>query len=269
MKRKMLVAALFAAILPLTSARGQENEDGTVFGTRVSAEADYKITKGLHLYANEELRFGGDFSFDRSYTGAGLSYKICSWLKSDIEYNAIAVAKTTDGGIGYTDWRHRGTVGLMASLKYGPWRFSVREKVQGTYRTKDINEFQKTRFLLESRTRLKVAYKFYSAPFEPYALCEMKVALNGPKWSAESFDTDLFDRAVWEGHNDVYVNRWRAEAGVEWLLDARSAIKFYCLYDRCMDREIDSNKEGTALKVPSVTLKSDRINVGVGYVFSF
>ena len=36
-----------------------------------------------------------------------------------------------------------------------------------------------------------------------------------------------------------------------------------------MDREIDSNKEGTALKVPSVTLKSDRINVGVGYVFSF
>lgn len=272
----LICPALFAMPVELHA----DDDDSDAFGTRVSAEAEYRIMNGMDLSVSEELRFlGGSRFFDRSYSQVGLTYRFCDYFKAGVSYTAIAVNKdkivlTDDGEAteNWIEWRHRVSADLIGSFKAGQWKLSLRERFQGTYRMSDLNNFQQPQMGWVLRSRLKVAYEFRSVPLEPYAYFEPRLALNGAKWSEESIGENYED-AEFLGHKDVYVSRYRGAAGLEWQLDRRSSIDFYVLYDSLYDKEIDARKEGSKkgvqLKAPITGVSSDRVSVGIGYKYSF
>lgn len=272
----MLCSALFAIPVEVHA----DDDDSDAFGTRVSAEGEYSIINGLDLSVSQELRFfGGARFFDRSYSQVGLSYRFCDYFKAGVSYTAIAVNKDKDvltesgeESVNWAEWRHRVSADLTASVKAGQWKFSLRERFQGTYRMSDLNNYQQPQMGWVLRSRLKVAYEFRSVPLEPYAYFEPRLALNGAKWSEEGIGENYED-AEFLGHKDVYVSRYRGAAGLEWQLDKRSSIDFYVLYDSLYDKEIDARKEGSKkgvqLKAPITGVSSDRVSVGIGYKYSF
>lgn len=265
-------------LFPLTLAA--DGDDSDSFSTRISVEADYKVMRGLHIYASEELRLGGRDIMDRSYTELGASYKIDSHLKVALSYTAIAVYKseTTELENGmelsryWYDWRHRISADITGSVKVGQWRLSMRERIQGTYKTRELNNYQQPQTAWVLRSRFKVSYIFRSAPFEPYACFEPRLLLNGARWSDAGM-SPLYEESVFIGHNDVYFNRLRGAAGVEWKLNSRHSLDFYGIFDYLRDKEIDARKEGsskgTTLKSSIVWQTGCRLSIGVGYKFSF
>lgn len=271
-----LLVALFAAPLALHA----DEDDSDSFGIRLSGEADYKIKKGMHVNVSEELRFlGGSNLLDRSYTEVGFSYKFFDIFKAGISYTAIGVHKsettmpdTEEITTHWVEWRHRISGDLSATFKAGQWRFSLRERIQGTYKMRELNNYQQPQMRWVLRSRLKVSYKFRSVPFEPYAYFEPRLYLNGAEWSEESLGKD-FENAEFLGHKDMYFNRYRGAAGLEWKLTRRNSIDFYLLYDHLYDKNIDARKEGSnkgvILKNPVTGYSSNRISVGVSYKFSF
>lgn len=281
MKKKFLtILTLMAALFAVPFSAHADEDDSDSFGVRLSGEADYKIMKGMHVNVSEELRFlGGTHLLDRSYTQVGFSYKFCDYLKAGVSYTAIAVHKsettmpdTEEITTHWIEWRHRVSGDIMASFKTGQWKFSLRERVQGTYKMRDLNNYQQPQMSWVLRSRLKVAYEFRTVPLEPYAYFEPRLLLNGSKWSEESLGTD-FKNAEFLGHKDVYVNRYRGAAGLEWKLNRRNSLDFYLLYDNLYDKEIDAKKEGSKkgvmLKAPVTGYSSNRVSVGVAYKFSF
>ena len=96
---KNLIVISFAALLALpTFVLAQDAiDDGTDFGGRISAEADKKLAKGLHAFANGEVRFNDNFgSFYRYQGTAGVSYKVNDYLKTALSYTLIENKKTKD-----------------------------------------------------------------------------------------------------------------------------------------------------------------------------
>ena len=60
------------------------------FGGRVSISVDKKITKGLHVSLEEEVRFDNNFgSLDRLQTTLALSYKVHPNIKLGLGYALI------------------------------------------------------------------------------------------------------------------------------------------------------------------------------------
>ena len=275
-----MAAALCAALFAAPVTMHADDDDSDAFGARVSAEVDYKIMKGMHVSVSEEVRFlGGSDIFDRSYSQVGFTYKICDYLKAGVSYTAVAVQKTkvempdTEEIVtNWTEWRHRVSGDLTASYKVGQWKFSLRERVQGTYKMRELNNYQQPQMGWVLRSRLKVAYEFRSVPLEPYAYFEPRLVLNGAKWGEESTG-DNYKDADFLGHKDVYMNRYRGAAGLEWTLDKRNSIDFYVLYDSLYDKEIDARKEdskkGVQLKAPITGVSAQRVSVGIGYKYSF
>lgn len=278
MKRNIVirVLALSCAMLAADVALHAAGED-EILGARITAEVDYRVTRGLHLFATEELRLGGRDIMDRFYTEAGVSYKITDFLKASLSYTAIGVYKseTTETPEAiyirrWYEWRHRVTGDLTASFKVGQWKFSIRERVQGTYRDAEINNYQRPQTSWVLRSRFKASYGFRSVPLEPYAYVEPRIMLNGARWSAEGAG---YESAEFLGHDDVYFNRLRGVVGVGWRLDARNVLDFYILYEHELEKDIDARKEGSdkgvGLKVPVVMISSDKVALGVGYKYSF
>lgn len=250
MKKILLIVALLAVGL---SAVAQDQ-----FGTRYSAGINYKVFKGFHLTASEEVRLGSDFSFDRSYSNLGVSYKINDYLKTALDYDAIAVNKTSG-----LDWRHRVSLGVSESLSWNEFKFSLKETFQATYRVKDINTLQNPRTKLVFKTRAKVSYKPFHSRFTPYAQAELKLVLNGANWVTENGSTYTFD-----GHNDLYVNRIRFQGGTQYNFDKQNALEFFLLYDYLIDKDIDASRSKGTLKSITIT-QYPFFGLGLGYTFSF
>lgn len=272
--------ALFVALFVAPITLHADEDDSDAFGVRFSGEADYRIMDGMHVNVSEELRFlGGAGLFDRSYTQVGFSYKFFDFLKAGVSYTAIAVHKsdttildTEETTVHLLEWRHRVSGDLSATIKAGQWRFSIRERIQGTYRMCELNNYQQPQMSWVLRSRLKVAYKFRSVPLEPYAYLEPRLCLNGAKWSVESLGDD-YKEADFLGHKDVYFNRYRGAIGLEWQLTKRNFLDFYLLYDHLYDKNIDAKKEGSKkgimLKTPITDYSTNRVSLGVSYKFSF
>lgn len=266
---KKLIVISFAALLALpTFVLAQDAiDDGTDFGGRISAEADKKLAKGLHAFANGEVRFNDNFgSFYRYQGTAGVSYKVNDYLKTALSYTLIENKKTKDS----TDvWktRHRLTFDITGSYRIGDFKLSLRERLQLT--CKDVNnKYQDVAKGLTLRSRLMVQYKGLS-DWTPYAYVDVRNTLNAPKWKYTFDDVKgIYSDCSWEGYKDVYINRVRLSLGAEWELSKQHSFDFFCLYDFCNEKDIDSNKKGN--KLHSVFKhKSQNISLGVGYKFSF
>jgi len=234
-------------------------------GGRLTAEIDKKLARGLHVYGNGEFRFDEDFSNLGRYQGTlGVSYKVNSYLKTGVSYTLIQKKNSSD------EWgtRNRFTFDVTGSYRMGDFKLSLRERVQVTHRNGSVNEYQNNKNGWVLRSRLMLQYKRI-ATWTPYAYAEIRNTLNAPEWTADYDETTkLYSNINFEGNKDLYINRVRGALGAEWEPSKRHSFDFYALYDYCYDKEIDTNKEGTKLKL-LVYEKSYNISLCIGYKFSF
>ena len=224
------------------------------FGARVSAGIDKRITKGFHISLNEEVRFDNNFrSFDRLQTELGLSYKVNPYLKFGLGYLFIAPYSSSKSA--FKNLRHRLYADVRGTVHAGRWAFSLRERIQWTYRQGDFNEFQYPRNAFTLKSRLKVKYNARIA--SPYLYFEQRNFLNAPtihaNFDGTNYLTDegaVSDEPGWflGGFKDGYVNRYRSCLGVDLRLSQHNKLNVYFLGDWVVDKVVDANSAGTKLK---------------------
>jgi len=265
----MKIKYLFAVILCLASglswAQGTVNALENDFATRTSIAVDKKLAKGFHLEAEYQLRTENALTkIDRHQVSLGLSYKFNNWLKGGLEYTFYDRYGTSAG------WqpRHRISPSLTVGYRIGDWRFSLREMLQLTHKTEDLNVYQEARNGLALKSRFKVQYKGFEK-LEPYAFVELKATLNDPACTATWNSTSQkYTSYSFNGYTDAYFSRYRGGLGVDWELSKKHILSFYGLLDYCYDKDVDTNAEGTKLK--SLTYdQTIRSTIGVGYTFKF
>ena len=264
MKKLIIISLAAMMALPMAVHADDVIDDGTDFGGRFSAEIDKKLAKGLHTFANGEVRFNDNFSNFWRYQGtAGVSYKVNNYLKTALSYTFIERKNASD------EWkiRHRFTFDITGSYRVGDFKLSLRERLQLT--NKDVNnKYQDVKNGLTLRSRLMVQYKAFDA-LTPYAYVDVRNTLNAPKWKYEFDDIrGIYADCSWEGYKDVYINRVRLGLGAEWELSKQHSFDFFALYDFCNEKDIDSNKKGTKLHYVANHHSQD-ISLGIGYKFSF
>lgn len=260
--KKTLILCLMS-LMGLTGAlRAQTDvELDPETGGRLSLKLNKKLSKGLHLTLEEEVRMDNNFSsLNRFHTTLGLTYKVLPDLKVGISYALINPYSASDAA--FKSSRHR--LQLEASYTYplGDWNLSLKECFHATYRTGEMNEYQNPRTALVLKSRLKLTYKGWRR-WEPYGYVEMRNTLNAPvvkaNWDGTHYVTDGGSQsgaAGWflDGFNGWYVNRWRGALGVEYRLSKASRVEMSLMVDWVTDKEVDANAEGTKLK--SYTVES-------------
>ena len=259
--RNFVPAFLLLLALPVgLKAQGTASELESDLRARLGVKVDHKISKGFHLNAEGELRMK-DGQLGRYQAGAGLSYKLSPYFKVGAGCLFINNKNSSD------EWkqRYRVYVDLTGTYRSGDWRFALRERLQMTHR--DVgNKTQTTPNALALKSRFKVSYKGFRS-VEPYALAELRLALNDPSCTA-TWNGGSYTDYTFGGYDDVYLNRYRGGFGLEWNLDRQNAIDIYGLLDYCYDKNIDTDKTRTILK----SLTYDRTLsgiLGVGYKLSF
>ena len=243
---------------------------------RVSLRVDKKITKGLHIALEEEVRFDNNFgSLDRLQTTLALNYKVHPNIKLGLGYALINGYGTKSES--FKNPRHRFLADATGTLHLGNWNLSLKERFQVTRRTGDFNVYQNPQNALTLKSRLKAQYKGFGK-VQPYTYFEVRNYLNAPVIEA-AYDGSVYvslddfseeGEAGWflTGFNGGYVNRLRGALGAEIRLDKRNTLDFYLLGDYVMDKEVDANAEGTKLK--SYTKETGfRGWIGAGYEFAF
>lgn len=254
--KRLLFAALLA-VIPICQAFA--DDDPEQFGTRYSAQANWKVAQGIHLKASEEVRLGPAFNFDKTTTTLAGSYKINNFMKVGLAYSAIGVSKSS--GLG---WRHRAALSLTESYKWDQFHFSFKETFQATYRVKEnLNTYQTPRTKLMFKTRARASYKPIHSRFTPYAEAELRFLLNGANWVSDDDITFSFD-----GHNDFYMSRLRLQAGTEYRFNLQHAVELFLHYDYIIDKDIDYSR--TLGQLQTITISQyPYLGLGVGYLFSF
>ena len=254
MKTRTLLLSALAALPVLCRAQGAQSALETDFSTRTSIAVDKRLSKGLHLEAEYELRTENALSkIDRHQASLGLSYKFTDWLKGGLSYTFFDRYGATAG------WepRHRLSGSLTFGYRAGDWRFSLRGMAQLTHKTEDLNVWQETRNQVTLKSRFKVQYKGFSN-LEPYGLLDLKTLLNDPLYSSGSF----------AGYTHAYITRYRGGLGLEWKFSPQHALNVYGLLDYNYTVDIDANRAGTMLKGVG-TGRVLNTTLGVGYTFSF
>lgn len=201
------------------------------FGVWTSIEASTKLNKQLELSLEGEYRTQSNSSLtERIATGISLSYKNkkVPFLKADVGYSVMSMyglgettikyEKNDEGGYEYDDdgnlipkhknvdspyWytRHRATASLTGSVKWGRFKFSLRERYQFTHRMRSYCDRERYYYFSEFkqwdyedpnfespeetvdpkkaksdhklRSRLSVSYDIKKSPWEPFAEVEV------------------------------------------------------------------------------------------------
>lgn len=92
--------------------------------------------------------------------------------------------------------------------------------------------------------------------------------LNGAKWDAKSVSDD-FILSGYEGFSDVYMNRLRTQAGVNYDLSDRHSIEVYGIYDYLRDKDIKASEELSRLENRIFMDLSRKFIFGLSYKFTF
>lgn len=257
-------------LLALTIPSGAFAQTAMEWGARASVEANYKISKGVHIYAEEELRTAAT-SLDNLRTTLGFTYKPAKAIKLGVGYTLINTRDNTVGS--FKSPRHRFFADITGNLQLGYFQFSLKERFQYTRRTGSFNVYQNTPDALALKSKFTIKYKgFYVA--EPYASFELRTALNEPwgttsgeaKWNSSG--TKTYYDYTHSGYTHVYNNRYRGEVGVSLNFSKRHELKPYVLIDYNDKYELDTNAEGTKL-FSAQYVPSFMLSLGLSYVFSF
>lgn len=270
---KKIVLLLSLAFLP-----GAAFAQSTTVAARTSVGAEYKIVKGLHLKAEEELRIDDGFSSLASLrTTLGISYKPIEYVKVGAGYTLISPWKNSTNA--FNAPRHRAYGEVTGYLTFGDVQLSLKEKLQYTHRTFVSNVYQTNPNALTLKSRLKVAYKGWKV-VTPSLGFEMRTALNEP-WgytsgsvkTTKNSKRDYYD-FTFSGYNHVYNNRYRGEVAADIRLAKHHHLIPYVLLDYCNDYEIDTNgsdnwaDDGVRL-FSAEYVNAFRVSVCLAYEFHF
>lgn len=199
------------------------------FGVWTSIEASTEINKSLELSLEGEYRTQHNSSQpERIATGIGLSYKNkkVPFLKADVGYSVMSMYNLYETSVKYQTnddgnlipkhvnvdapyWytRHRITASFTGSVKWGRFKFSLRERYQFTHRMRSycdrerwyydsyhaiagtpeyyiddnpesedysyMTDEKKSKSDHKLRSRLAVSYDIKKCPFEPFAEVEV------------------------------------------------------------------------------------------------
>lgn len=261
------IALTLALLLPLAAAAQTE----TGGGARMAVGAEYKITKGLHVSLQEELRMSGAFqSLDRLYTTVGLDYKPAKYVKLGVGYVLINPYDAIERS--FKPARHRFYFDAGAHFTANYFSFSVRERLQLTHRTGSVNVYQTNPNALVLKTRFGVEYKGWTY-FEPGVFFEMRTALNEPmgeisgEMKTKADGTTYYDYTP-GGYTHVYNNRYRFIFRTDIKLSKHHVLRPYAFFDICKPYVIDTNAEGTRLFSAAYQKRFDVI-IGINYTFKF
>ena len=274
MKTRIII--LLGLFIPVLASAQTDVALDPEFGGRISVSVDKRITQGLHVSLEEEVRFDNNFSsLDRLQTTVGLNYKVHPNIKLGLGYALINGYGANSES--FKNPRHRLMADVTGTLHLGQWNISLKERFQVTRRTGDYNIYQNPKNALTLKSRLTARYKGFGA-VQPYAYFEVRNYLNAPVIEAAFDGTNYYTldgysetgEPGWflKGFNGGYVNRLRGSIGVDYRIDRHSTLNFYILGDYIMDKVVDANAEGTKLK--SYTKETGfRGWVGARYEFAF
>lgn len=253
-------------LLATTMAMAQSD-----FGVWTNIEGSTKLNKSLELSLEGEFRTQEMSAVvERIATGISLSYKNkkVPFLKADVGYSVMSMYGLSESNTKYlTDdddnyvlgddgnlipkhenrdaayWytRHRATASLTGSVKWGRFKFSLRERYQFTHRMRsycdryryyyyeslkkwdyELPDFEQPEQLTDEkksksdhklRSRLAVSYDIKKCPFEPFAEVEVYNELD----------------------NHFAFNKVRYTIGTEYKINKEHKLKLYYRYQDYAD----------------------------------
>lgn len=262
MNRQRLLIGL-SLIISYSSFCFAQSDD---FGLDFTLEAEKKLNKQWSLNLEGELRTRDDASTNDCWSvGVGADYKLAKWLKASAGYTLlydnnvkISYYNATDEAVldgdaevgepkkcaKYWGTRHRFSVSLTASQKFGDWKFSLRERWQYTYRP-EYTVDERWSYLTKSydgkahtydgkgknvlRSRLQIEYDKKGLALTPYANVELFNA-----WSLQKV---------------------RYTAGFDWKLSKQHSLGAFYRY-QSVNTDDDDNEPNRHL-------------IGISYKFKF
>ena len=159
---KIRIIILLGLFFPVLASAQTDVALDPEFGGRISVSVDKRITRGLHVSLEEEVRFDQNFgSLDRLQTTLGLNYKVNEFIKLGVGYALINGYSSTNQA--FKNMRHRFMVDVKGTLKVADWNFSLKERLQLTHRTGDYNIYQNPANALMLKSRLMAKYRGFGA----------------------------------------------------------------------------------------------------------
>jgi hypothetical protein len=237
MMKHNCLAALMLATCGITTASAQE--------LWTSAAVGCNITKKLKADVEVDCRTTNALSnISRWSASAGLSYKICHYLKAGAAYTFIYQhnGNEYDDDDVYTPYywqpRQRVTASLTGSYKIGRLSLSLREAFQYTYHRERVttasfdvlaNEWALDKTVHAKhkgylRSKLEAEYNIRKCRFTPFVSCE-----------------------IYNNISDFNTSKVRYTIGTEYKINSRNGVSLFYRY-------IDGNNNNTNV-------------VGVGYTF--
>lgn len=223
---------------------------------RVEGAVEWDVTKDLSLEAGVETRLNNNIgSLDRIHTFVGATYEIGKHLNVGGEYILINIY---DNEIkGWDSNRHRVNINLEGNIKLGDFEFSLRERVQSTFRTGSVKLYEKANPEAILRSRLMSTYKIPHSRWSPYILFELHNTLNTPKPMANFKD--------YNGETFAYITRYRGGIGAKYRIDRNHRLDFYYYFDFDRSYDIDYRKGGS---IKPVKLEREIRHIfGISYKF--
>ena len=256
MKKVLFSIALLLGSITLSAQNiipGVTN-DSDVRG-RLGGAFVWEVAKDLSLEASLEMRLKNDFStVDRIQTGIGLEYEACKYFNIGADYQLI---NTHEPGT-WERPRHRANLNLEGNVKVGRFEFSLRERLQTTFRTDSVNRYEKMNPELILRSRLTAEYNIRHSKWTPYLLFELNNTLNSPA-VVLNYKRDPYSI-------DNYITRYRAGVGAKFRVSRNHRLDFYYYFD--YDRSYNIDYKGNKGDLKSVVQENEMRHIfGISYKF--
>ena len=256
MKKVLFSIALLLGSITLSAQNiipGVTN-DSDVRG-RLGGAFEWEVAKDLSLEASLEMRLKNDFStVDRIQTGIGLEYEACKYFNIGADYQLI---NTHEPGA-WERPRHRANLNLEGNVKVGRFEFSLRERLQTTFRTDSVNRYEKMNPELILRSRLTAEYNIRHSKWTPYLLFELNNTLNSPA-VVLNYKRDPYSI-------DNYITRYRAGVGAKFRVSRNHRLDFYYYFD--YDRSYNIDYKGNKGDLRSVVQENEMRHIfGISYKF--
>jgi len=209
---KLYIIILLLACLMPGQMIAQETKDCNAM---LGAEVSKKINKSFEIAVSEEIRSKNFLQeVDRLSTGVGVAYNHPQLkdLKVGAGYELLSYFNQNL----INENRHRFSAYVQYKYSYGYFDFSLRSRIQSTYRDESIGNY-KVNPKNKLRNRLNVAYNIYGTPYTPYTSFELTNTVG-------LVDGDYFDR-------------YRIRLGCEYRLNKQSSIDFFTRYSKDINQK--------------------------------
>ena len=243
-KKILLLSALIflISVKPLCAQLSKESnyENRLVFIAQVDEDLFKRVlrydNKYMYCYLGEGMKLHDDFGQAHVFFGSvASSYRFKKYFKFGYSYYFKSVRSAS---IGTWNWSHRINTDLTFKYKTGPWQFSVRERLQYTYKAYDPGEFG-VRNGLALRAKFQVDYSF-TKKFSAYAYTELRNTLNTPDVEIDNSSGTL----VKNGRQDIYIDKIKSSACVEYKCTDQVTLCLFGVWEYLRSREWDITDDG-------------------------